>query len=147
MNSLLFQGTVDELFLPPLEESHAPDHGQGKTTFPLSQPLSQNIQLPVKPTKSPPAWVKRETFAEGRGQRLNPKGRGFSTQSFPPASRGCAPSRQARKVGASWVHGDPSTLRGARPGTPLYYLGSEQGGGGGARAKESWYVFKLLPAA
>lgn len=94
-----------------------------------------------------PSLSQKRNFVEGRGQKLNPKGRGFRTQSFPPASKGCAPSRQERKVGASWVHGDPSALRGARPGTLLYYLGGERGGGGGARAKESWYVFKLLPAA
>uniref|UniRef100_A0A3Q1LZS6 CD44 antigen n=4 Tax=Bos TaxID=9903 RepID=A0A3Q1LZS6_BOVIN len=48
-----------------------------------------------------PSLSQKRNFVEGRGQKLNPKGRGFRTQSFPPASKGCAPSRQERKVGHS----------------------------------------------
>uniref|UniRef100_A0A4W2HSP6 CD44 antigen n=3 Tax=Bos TaxID=9903 RepID=A0A4W2HSP6_BOBOX len=48
-----------------------------------------------------PSLSQKRNFVEGRGQKLNPRGRGFRTQSFPPASKGCAPSRQERKVGHS----------------------------------------------
>ena len=96
----------------PWEESQAPHHGQGKTTLPLSQLLSQNIQLPVKPRKkSSPARVREKPSREERPEAEPNGARGFRTQSFPPASRGCAPRRQERKAGAPRVHGDPAALR------------------------------------